>query len=396
MNVLVEMESIKDEIIAWRRELHKIPETGLVLPQTAEFVKSKLTEMGIEYVTFENHSGIVAVIGKKSGKTVAIRADMDGLLVKEETELEYASQNDNMHACGHDAHTASLLGVAKVLNKHEDELNGQIKLLFQPAEEGPGGAFPMIEDGVLENPKVDYILAMHVGDLGAAFENSKLGDIVVNEKNMFASDEQINLVIKGKGGHGSAPDMTVDPIAISATIINSIQHIVSREVKPGKPTVITFSSIEGGRGAYNIIPDSIELRGTIRNIDLESRDFVFERIRGIVDGIVKGMRGEYELNFMDGYAPLINDKNVVESFVKSAKKLINKEEIHYMTGPMMGGEDAAFFFLKVPGCYFFLNTPSTNKDGKFYPPHNSKFCIDDSVLYKGAALLTQGAIDLLD
>ena len=161
MTALEEAKNISSEIIAWRRELHKIPEIGLVLPQTAAFVKARLDEMDISYTTFERHSGIVALIGKKAGKTIAIRADMDGLRINEESEFEYRSQNSNMHACGHDSHTAILLGTAKLLKQHEAELNGQVKLLFQPAEEGPGGALPMIEDGVLENPKVDAILALH-------------------------------------------------------------------------------------------------------------------------------------------------------------------------------------------------------------------------------------------
>ncbi len=195
------------------------------------FCEGTPDEMGISYTTFERHSGIVALIGNKPGKTIALRADMDGLRINEESDLEYRSQNSNMHACGHDAHTAMLLGTAKILKQHEHELNGQVKLLFQPAEEGPGGALPMIEDGVLENPKVDAILALHVDRKQYAFP-CKNGDVIVKYGNSSAADDQVDITIIGKSGHGSQPDLCVDPIVISTLVVTAIQYIVSREISP--------------------------------------------------------------------------------------------------------------------------------------------------------------------
>lgn len=389
-----EAQALSDTIIAWRRELHRFPESGLVLPKTAEYVKKQLDELGIAYKTYRNHSGIVALVGDKPGKVVAIRADMDGLVIKEQTGLAFSSENDNMHACGHDAHTAILLGVAKMLKAHEAEINGTIKLIWQPGEEGPGGALPMVEDGVLEDPKVDYILSLHVGSLAGNYKN---GEIVVSYSNTFAADDQIRIKIKGKGGHGSTPDICVDPVAISALVINNLQYIISREVKPSTPAVITFASVDAGRGTYNVIPDEAEILGTIRSANMDVRSFIFKRIREILTGLTIAMRAEFELEFLDGYPPLINNHEVVESFLTSAKKMLSEDKIHMLEGGLMGGEDAAFYFERVPGCYFFLSNPQAHfKDGISYSHHNAKFCIDDSVIYKGSALFVQAALDLLN
>ena len=398
-NILELAKSLNGETIKLRRELHKFPETGLLLPKTSEFVKAHLQELNIPFKTYEKHSGIVALIGKKTGgKTIALRADMDGLKIKEKTGLDYSSENENMHACGHDCHTAMLLSTAKILKEHEDELNGQIKLIFQPGEEGPGGALPMVEDGVLENPKVDAILALHVGNLAESITEGielQQGDVIVSHSNMFAADDQFYIKITGKGGHGSMPDITVDPVAVSIQVMNSLQYIISREIKPSNPIVITISSIIAGRETYNIIPEYAEIRGTIRCLDYETRDFIFKRMTEIVQGISKTMRAIGEIEFLDGYPPLINDSKVVDSFIKAAKELIGDEKVHVVEESIMGGEDASFFFEKVPGCYFFLNTPYY-EDGICYPAHNSKFKIDESQLFEGVALFVKAATDILN
>lgn len=399
MDILEISKSLESEIIRLRRELHKFPESGLILPKTSEFVKKYLQELNIKFKTYEKHSGIVALIGKKTdGKTIALRADMDGLMIKEETGLEFASENDNMHACGHDGHCAMLLVVTKILKEHEDELNGQIKLIFQPGEEGPGGALPMVEDGVLENPKVDAILALHLGNIGASVTEGidvKSGDVIVSHSNMFAADNQFYIKITGKGGHGSAPHLSIDPVAIAIQVMNSLQYIVSREIKPSNPAVITISSITAGRDYYNIIPDCAEMKGTIRCLDYETRDFIFDRMREIVSGVTKSMRGESEIDFRDGYPPLINSAEIVDKFIKSAKDIIGEEQVRVVEKSIMGGEDAAFFFERVPGCYFFLSTPHYT-DGICYAEHNSKFQIDESQLYKGVALFVKAATDMLN
>lgn len=394
MTALDEAKEISSEIVAWRRELHKIPEIGLVLPQTAAFVKARLDEMGISYTTFERHSGIVALIGKTAGKTIALRADMDGLRINEESEYEYRSQNNHMHACGHDAHTAILLGTAKILKQHEDELTGQVKLLFQPAEEGPGGALPMIEDGVLENPKVDAILALHVDRKKHAIP-CKNGDVLVKYGNSSAADDQVDIVIIGKSGHGSQPDLCVDPIAISSLVITAIQQIISREISPFSPCVISFGTMTGGNGAENIIPNTVVLHGTIRNQDLATRNFVFKRIEEVVKYITKAMRADYTVTFLNGYPPTKNDQAMVDSVLDSAHKILPPEDIHISTEESMGGEDAGFFYQKVPGCFFRLYSAAPFADGEVYPAHSSRFVLDDSVLYRGAALFLQNVFDHL-
>ncbi len=394
MAVLDDAKKISGEIIAWRRQLHKIPEIGLILPQTAAFVKARLDEMGISYTTFERHSGIVALIGEKPGKTIALRADMDGLRINEESDFDYHSQNNNMHACGHDAHTAILLGTARLLKDHEAELNGQVKLLFQPAEEGPGGALPMIEDGVLEKPQVDTILALHT-DNKVHNVPCKNGDIFVKYGNSSAADDQVDITIIGKSGHGSEPQRCVDPITIASLVVMAIQHIISREISPFSPCVITFGTMTGGDGAENIIPNKVELHGTIRNQNLDTRDFVLQRLQEVVKYVTKAMRADYTINFLNGYPPTKNNSVMVDSFLSSAHKILPDEDIHITTEESMGGEDAGFFYQKIPGCFFQLVTAAAFVDGKNYPAHSSKFVLDDSVLYRGTALFVQSVLDQL-
>lgn len=393
MNILKEALDINEEIIKWRRDLHKMPEIGLVLPKTSEYVRKKLEEFDIEYTTYNNHSGITAVLGKKEGKTIAIRADMDGLEIKEETNLEFKSENNNMHACGHDGHTAILLGVAKILKKNENELNGKVKLIFQPCEEvGPGGAVVMIEDGVLENPKVDAMLALHVD---RSVGNYKNGDVLVRYGSMSAAEDPINIKIIGKGGHASTPNLCIDPISIATLFINNIQYILSREIDQTIPTVISFGSIQGGRNSNNIIPDTVEINGTVRTTDVETRKFVLNRIEEIVSGLTKIMRADFELNFDGGCPGIINNKNMVDMFLKSSKEILKEDEVHILNDCNMGAEDAGFFFERVPGCYFRLHNPLPFEDGIIYPAHNSKYMIDDSVLYKGVAVMFKVSIDYL-
>lgn len=394
MNTLKEALAINEKIIKWRRDLHKIPEVGMVLPKTFEYVKKKLEEFNIEYTTYKNHSGISAVLGKREGKTIAIRADMDALAIKEETNLEFKSENDNMHACGHDGHTAILLGVAKILKENEDKLNGKVKLIFQPCEEiGPGGALAMIEDGVLENPKVDAMLALHVDSKLGDYKN---GDALVRYGSMSAAEDPINIKIIGKGGHASTPNLCIDPISVATLLINNIQYILTREVNQTIPTVISFSSIQGGRNTNNIIPDTVEIKGTVRNTDNETRKYVLQRIEEIVSGLTKIMRADFELDFYGGCPAVINDKNMIDMFLNSSRKILGENSVHILNDYNMGAEDAGFFFERVPGCYFRLYNPVAFEDGVVYPAHNSKYLMDDSVLYRGIALMLQTTIDYLN
>ena len=266
MNIIKECKELSSKIINYRRDLHKIPETGMMLPQTAQYVMDKLKQLNIEFTSYSSHSGISAVIGNKEGKTIAVRADMDGLPIKEETNLSFKSENGNMHACGHDAHTAILLGLAELLKKHEDELNGKVKLIFQPCEEcAPGGAMAMINDKVLHNPDVDAMIALHTDNGIREYDN---GDVIVRYGSMSAYEDPINLKIIGKGGHASTPNICVDPISTATLIMNNIQYILTREINQTIPTLISFTSIQGGRGSNNVIPDVVEIKGTVRNLSL--------------------------------------------------------------------------------------------------------------------------------
>lgn len=394
MNIIEESKNINDKIIMYRRDLHKIPETGMMLPKTAEYVINKLKDLNIEFITYKSHSGICALIGNKEGKTIAIRGDMDALPIKEETNLTFKSENGNMHACGHDGHTAILLGLAEILKKHENELNGRVKLIFQPCEEcGPGGAMAMIEDNVLENPKVDAIFALHTDNKIRKCNN---GDVLVRYGSMSAYEDPINLKIKGKGGHASTPNICIDPISIATLIINNIQYILTREIDQTIPTLISFTSIQGGRGSNNVIPDAVEIKGTIRNTDPKTREYVLKRITEIIEGLTKIMKAEYELNFDGGCSGVINDNKMVDRFIKSAEKIMSKDCIHVLNDYNMGAEDAGFLFERVPGCYFLLHNPLAFDDGIIYPAHNSKFMMDDSVLYKGVALFLQCIKDYLE
>ena len=316
---------------------------------------------------------------------------MDALAIKEETGLPFASENENMHACGHDAHTAMLLGAAKILNQNRDKIKGNIKLIFQPAEEGPGGAKPMIDEGVMEYPKVDAALGLHIGLI---FKELGGGEVGVSYGNLMACLDSFKIKIIGKGCHGAMPDTGVDPIAIAGQVITALQTIVSREIKPTRPAVVTIGKLHSG-SAYNIIPDFVEIEGTARAVDIQTRHKLASSIESIVDGITKGMHGSYEYNYTFGYPPLVNDADFTKNFVESAKKIVGDNEIIELTEPTMGGEDMAYFLEAVPGTFFFLGAINEEK-GIIYPHHNSRFDLDEDVFWKGSALLAQGAIDWLE
>lgn len=392
MDIIKKTKEIQNDIVNWRRDLHQMPEIGFALPQTSTYVAKQLKEMGIEYKENVGVSGIVGLIkGEYPGKTIALRADMDALPIKEETGLSFASQNGNMHACGHDAHTAILLGVAKVLSENKGKLKGNVKLIFQPAEEGPGGAKPMIEDGALENPKVDAAMGLHVGNLAGG---AKEGSIMVCYDNMMACLDRFKLKLIGKGCHGAYPETGVDPVVMAGYFLSNVQSIISRELSPTDPAVITFGKINGGF-AYNIIPDSVELEGTVRAVDQSVRENIAKRMEKFAKGISETMRGSYEFEYIFGYPPLVNDESFTKDFVESAKKIIPEEDIVIMKKPAMGGEDMAYFLEEVPGTFFFMSTPKA-VDGECYPHHNSKFDINEDILWKGTALLVQGAVDYLE
>lgn len=391
MNIIEKVKEVEDYIIKCRRDLHQIPEVGLYLPKTSAYVANELKNMGIEIRENIGGSGITGIIkGEQEGKTIALRADMDALPIKEDTGLSFASKNGNMHACGHDGHTSILLGVAKVLSQNKDKIRGNVKLIFQPAEEGPGGAKPMIEEGVLENPKVDAVLGLHIGSIAG---DSKDGSIMVSYDNMMACLDRFKLKLIGKGCHGAYPETGVDPIAMAGYFLANVQTIISREISPTDPAVITVGKINGG-SAYNIIPENVELEGTVRTLDKKVREMIAKRIEEMAKGLSETMRGSYEFDYTFGYPPLVNDADFTKAFIESAKKIIPDEDVIVMKKPVMGGEDVAYFLQEVPGTFFFLSNPKA-VDGKIYTHHNPKFDINEDLLSRGTALLIQGALDYL-
>jgi amidohydrolase len=392
MDIIKKTEEAEKYIIKCRRDLHQIPEIGLNLPKTSAYVSNELKNMGIEFRENVGVSGIVGLIrGSKEGKTIALRADMDALPIKEETGLPFASGNGNMHACGHDAHAAILLGVSKILSENKDKIKGNVKLIFQPAEEGPGGAKPMLSEGAFENPKVDAILGLHVGNL---MQGLKKGSIVVSYDSMMACLDRFRLKLIGKGCHGAYPETGVDPVVMTGNFLTVLQTIVSREIAATDNAVVTVGKIHGGQ-AYNIIPNYVELEGTVRAVHQSVREYLADRLEGIAKGISEAMRGTYEFDYTFGYPPLVNDEEFTKSFVSSAKKIMPEEDIITLKKPVMGGEDMAYFLNEVPGTFFFVNNPQ-EVEGQCYPHHNSKFDIDESVLLRAAALLVQGTLDFLD
>lgn len=380
---------LQDEIVAWRRSLHQNPEVGIHNPWTQDFICAELDKMGIPYrrdVGKNGCTGVVALIeGKKGGKVFAIRADCDGLAVEEELDLPYASKNGNMHACGHDAHTAVALGAAKLIKNNADKLEGSVKIIFQPGEEGnpeggPGGAKRMVDDGALENPQVDALVGLHIGMLGKA----KMGDILFRRGSLMACMDRFDITVRGVGSHGSAPQFSVDPIMIASQIVSTLQTIISREVAPLTPAVISFGSIHAGR-AFNIIPEECSLTGTIRALDNETRRYLADRIGAVAKSVAEGMRGSVDYNFSwDGPPPVVNDAQTAEEFRAVAEELFPGDVIE-MPEPVMGGEDIAFFLGEVPGVFFFMSTCDQERH-KYYH-HNSKFEIDESPLWRGAAVM---------
>lgn len=392
INIVEEAKKLQEDIVCWRRYLHQIPEVGLDLPETAAYVAERLKEMGIEHKTGVGVSGIVGIIkGEKPGRVIGLRADMDALPIKEEADIPFASTNSNMHACGHDTHTAMLLGAAKILQDNRDKIHGTIKLIFQPDEEGCHGAKEMIKDGVLENPKLDAVLGLHIGSI---FKEASPGQISISYGRAMASFDKFNLKIKGQGCHGAMPHAGIDPVVMAGHVITALQTIVSREMNPTHPAVVTIGKVHGGT-AYNIIPDVVEIEGTFRSVDNHERKMIARRIEEIAQGITKAMRGSYEYNINWGAPPVVNNAEFTKGFYESAKKIVGSENILEVTEPTMGGEDMSYYLSEVPGTFFFLGGANPKK-GPVYPHHNSKFIIDEDVFWKGTALLAQGAFDWLE
>lgn len=384
----------EEKIIQIRRDLHQIPELQLLLPQTVRYVCQQLDELGIPYYKLVGGNAIVATIqGKEAGKCIAIRADMDALPIQENTGLPFSSRHEGcMHACGHDGHTAMALGAAMVLQDIASELTGCVKIFFQPGEEFPGGALPMIEEGCMENPKVDAVIGLHAGYIYPGVDKGNIG---VCQGAFFASMDRFRITVKGKGAHGAYPQLSVDPIPIACEIVSGLQKIISRELPPTSNALISVCQIHGGT-TQNIIPDEVFMEGTVRSTDEQVRNLIAKRIEEVASGIAQSYRAAAETAYDFKYPVLINDTAFTEFFVENTKELFGEACICNISVPTMGGEDMAYFLQKAPGTFFVLSNPIIHDDGKIYPHHSDKFDIDERLLYKGTAAVLATVLKYLD
>jgi amidohydrolase len=377
-----------------RRDFHMHPELGFKEIRTGGIVAKELETLGLEVTKGVGKTGVVGLLeGAKPGPTLLLRFDMDALPIIEDTGAEYASQNQNvMHACGHDGHTAIGLTVAKVLNAHKSELAGTIKICFQPSEEGHngeeiGGAEMMMKDGLLEDPKVDLTLSLHL------WNEKPLGWVHVAKGPVMAGAEEFKIKIIGKGGHGAVPNATIDPVICAAQIISTAQTIVSRNVAPLETAVVSFTIINGGT-AFNVIPQEVTMEGTIRTFDPLVRNKVLKRFEEIVKGIAAAMECQVEMKVNQLTPALINAENVTAKVQETARRVLlqaDHDNTPYLT---MGAEDMAFMQEKVNGCYFFVG--SNNKEKHLdYGHHHPKFDFDEQALINAVALMSAAALDIL-
>ncbi|HLL57672.1 MAG TPA: amidohydrolase [Rubrobacteraceae bacterium] len=377
-------DSFGEDIISLRREIHREPELGFDTRKTAEKVLAALDGLPLDVQTGVAENGLVATLkGGGEGPTVALRADMDALPIYEETGLPFASETDGkMHACGHDGHTSMLVGAARALCEDHlrERLNGTVKFVFQPAEEGGGGGQVMVEKGVADG--VDSIFALHL------WPGLEFGKAATKAGPIMAAADAFEMEIKGKGGHGAMPHMTVDAVAIAAQVVTVLQTVVAREVNPVEPAVLTVGEIEAGT-AFNIIPETARLGGTVRTVDADLRQRMPERIEELARGVARGMRGDAELNYRFSYPVTRNDAGAAGLALNVAKELFGEDRAVEVEHPSMGGEDFAFFLEELPGAYIWLGV------GDVSGLHTPRFAFDEEILPQGAALLTALALESL-
>ena len=379
---------IKDELISIRRHLHRTPETDFEEIKTSSFIRSKLDDYGIPYTTSAKTGTVALIKGKNSNKTVLLRADIDGLPIKDESKFEIKSEREGyMHACGHDIHATCLLGAAKILNDIKDELNGNVKLVFQPAEEGVGGALPMIEDGILENPHVDAAFALHVEPL------EKTGNIQVKDGSIMASPDDFKIVVHGVGGHASAPEKCVNPVTIGTAIITEFEKLNATVLKD-KPCVMTVCYFNGGT-CNNAIPQTAEIMGTARSLDNETREMLIELLDKTAHETAKKHGTTIDFTFNKLFPPVVNNSEMNDVIRNSAKKLTCINKVVTLDKPAMAGDDFSYFGENVQSAYFKLGVGHVEK-GAVYPIHSPKFIADEDALPIGSAILSQTAVDYLD
>jgi amidohydrolase len=386
------MDDIRDcvirrgpEVVAHRRLLHQIPETGFKEVKTAAYVAGQLARAGLEVRAGIAGTGVVGLLRTgKPGPALMIRADMDALPIVEETGLPFASTHPGcMHACGHDAHMAMALGAAAVLSGLKARLGGAVKFVFQPAEEGPGGAKPMIEAGVMDDPKVDFAIACHL------WAERPEGVIGVRTGPCLAAMDRFELKILGRGGHGAQPHVCVDALEVGTQVVAALQRIVSRQMSPIEPAVVTVGTFHAGT-AFNIIPAEAAMSGTTRTFNDEVWAAWEERIERVVQGVCASMGAGYELNYVRGYPPTVNDAGVAETVRRAATAVVGAERVE-VPELTMGGEDMSFFLQRAPGCFYCLGV---GRPGGA-PLHNSRFDFREELMLLGVETHCRVALELL-
>ena len=398
-----DIDQVESKVIKWRHHIHQNPELSNREFKTSEYVATHLKSLGIDVQTGVAHTGVVGILkGKKGGKVVALRADMDALPVVERNDLPYKSEVTSvfngqetgvMHACGHDTHVAILMGVAEVLSKNRN-FPGTVKFIFQPAEEGPpqgeeGGAKLMVKEGVLENPKVDAIFGLHINS------GTHVGKITYKPGGMMAASQRFVIKVKGKQAHGSTPWQSVDPIVTSAQIINGLQTLISRESElTEEGAVISVGSIHSGI-RFNIIPESLEMIGTIRTLNRDMKELIRLRMQEMVPAIAQAYRAEATVDIQDGADITFNNEALTEKMIPTLERVAGKENV-YEINAITGAEDFSYFQNEVPGLFFFLGgTPLDIKESEAPSHHTPFFIVDDASMKLGVKALSNLAVDFL-
>lgn len=370
------VRGLHDKLVATRREIHRHPEPGFREVRTAALVAERLRRLRLDVRTGIAETGVLGILrGGNPGKTILVRADMDALPLTEDPGREYGSTAPGyMHACGHDAHVSMALATAEALAQRKSDLKGNIVFCFQPAEEGPGGALPMIQAGVLDEPRVEACVGLHVwSDLPA-------GQIGVRPGPLMASVDEIEIVLSGRGGHGAAPHQTRDLVVAAAHVVTALQTVKSRRIDPQDPVVVTIAAIHGGQ-AFNIIPDKVSLRGTIRTFDARVRDRVEDEVRALVTGVGSAFGAEVHVEYRRGYPTTVNDPGFSVLTQEAAAEVVGSANV-VEPRRTMGGEDMSYFLERVPGCFFFLGTRNEER-GIDAPHHCPRFDIDESAMIVG-------------
>lgn len=368
-------EDLREDVIKWRRHLHENPELSFEEEKTAQFVYDTLESFGNLELSRPTKTSVMArLIGPNPGKTLALRADMDALPIHEENTFEFASQVPGvMHACGHDGHTAMLLGAAKILSGLKDQINGEVRFFFQHAEElFPGGAEEMVQAGVMDG--VDLVIGTHL------WSPLELGKIGVVYGPMMAAPDTFWLTVNGKGGHAALPHQTVDSIAVAAQVVTNLQHIVSRNTDPLDNLVLSVTQFVGGT-THNVIPGSVDICGTVRSFDADLRKTIPEKMERVIKGITEAHEATYDFKYEFGYRPVINDEEVTAVIEETVREVFGEEALDLMK-PNMGGEDFSAYMEKAPGCFFYVGAGNEEK-GITYPHHHARFTVDEDALEIG-------------